>query len=127
MVGSKYADMIHLVHHCFRTPTKEAADLKNELEKHGVKVYVELSDGHKHIDLALPDAKLNIEVDGIHHLTNPKQIVADLARGYYSNMLGYDTMHIPNEMIRLHLAEIADALAEASKIREQKIQVHLTK
>ncbi len=101
-------DMINLVHHGFRTPTKEAADLKNELEKHGVKVYVELSDGHKHIDLALPEAKLNIEVDGIHHLTNPRQIVADLARGYYSNKL-------------------ADALAEASKIREQKIQVHLTK
>ena len=86
---------------------------------------MELNDGYKHIDLALPDAKLNVEVDCVHHLTNPKQIVANLSRGYYSNKLGYSTMHIPNEMIRLHLKEIASALAEASKILEQKIQIHL--
>lgn len=118
---------IHLVHNGFKEPTKEAAELKQELVKREVKVYVELNDGYKHVDLALPDAKLNVEVDGIQHLTNPNQIVKDLARGYYSNKLGYDTMHIPNEMIRLHLGEIADALAEASKIRKQKLQIHLTK
>jgi very-short-patch-repair endonuclease len=117
---------IHLVHNGFKKPTKEAADLKEELIKRGVKVYVELDDGYKHIDLALPDAKLNIEVDGVQHLINPHQIVTDLSRGYYSTKLGYHTMHIPNEMIRLHLMEIADALAEASKMLEQKIRIHLT-
>ncbi len=117
--------MLHLIHNGFKEPTREAADLKKELEKRGIKVYIELNDGYKHVDLALPKAKLNVEVDGIHHLTNPKQIVADLARGYYSNKLGYDTMHIPNEMIRLHLEDIANGLAEASKIREKKIRVHL--
>jgi very-short-patch-repair endonuclease len=81
--------------------------------------------GHKHIDLAIPKAKINVEVDGIQHLTNPAQIVADLSRGYYSHKNGFDTMHIPNEMIRLHLGEISDALAEASKIREQKLYVHV--
>jgi very-short-patch-repair endonuclease len=109
----------------FRTPTKEAADLKNEIEKHGVRVLVELHDGHKHIDLTIPKAKLNVEVDGIQHLTNPDQIVADLSRGYYSHKNGFDTMHIPNEMVRLHLNEISTALAEASKIRERKIYLHL--
>lgn len=87
---------------------------------------MELNDKFKRVDLALPKAKLNVEVDGIQHLTDPKQIVADLARGYYSHKLGYDTMHIPNEMIRSHLEEIASGLAEASKIREQKIHIHLT-
>jgi very-short-patch-repair endonuclease len=118
---------IGLVHNGFKAPTKEAAELKDELIKRGVKVYVELNDGYKHVDLALPNAKLNIEVDGIHHLTNPQQIVTDLSCGYYSNKLGYSTLHIPNEMIRLHLQEIADALTEASKKLEQKIKVHLTK
>lgn len=117
---------IHIVHNGFKEPTKEAADLRDELKKRGVKVYVELNDGYKHVDLALPNAKLNVEVDGVQHLTNPHQIVTDLNRGYYSNKLGYSTMHIPNEMIRLHLKEIADALAEASKMLEQKIRVHLT-
>ena len=109
----------------YRTPTKEATDLKNALENKGVRVLVELHDGHKHIDLALPQGKINVEVDGIQHLTNPDQIVTDLSRGYYSHKNGFDTMHIPNEMVRLHLEQIATALAEATKIREQKIYLHL--
>jgi very-short-patch-repair endonuclease len=109
----------------YTIPTKEAKDLKYALEKHGLKVYIELNDGFKNIDLAIPKAKLNIEVDGIQHLTNPNQIVADLSRGYYSHKNGYDTMHIPNEMIHSHLKQISEALAEAAKMREQKIYVHL--
>lgn len=107
------------------TPTKEASDLKGALESHGIRVYVELHDGFKTVDLALPRAKLNIEVDGIQHLIDPKQIVADLSRGYYSHKNGYDTMHIPNEMIRYHLSEISNALAEAAKIRERRLYVHV--
>lgn len=108
----------------FKEPTIEALHLKAALERRGVLVYLELNDGHKHIDLAIPRAHINVEVDGIKHLIDPKQIVSDLARGYYSHKEGYDTMHIPNEMINRHLKEISDALAEASKIRE-KIFVHI--
>lgn len=103
--------------------TVEALALKEALEKRGIKVYEELHDGFKTIDLAIPEAKVNVEVDGIQHLTDPRQIVADLSRGYYSHKNGFDTMHIPNEMIQKHLPEIADALAEAAKIRERKIHV----
>jgi len=106
-------------------PTAEADTLRRALEDRGVKVYVELHDGFKTVDLAIPRAKINVEVDGIQHLTDPKQIVADLGRGFYSHKNGYDTMHIQNEMIRAHLNEIADALAEASKIREHKIHVYV--
>lgn len=106
-------------------PTKEALALKDALEDKGITVYKELHDGFKTIDLTLPKAKINIEVDGIQHLTNPKQILADLERGYYSHKNGYDTMHIPNEMIRLHLSEISTALAEAAKIRQKRLYVHV--
>lgn len=109
----------------YKVPTAEAESLKKALEDRGVKVYVELHDGFKTVDLAIPRAKINIEVDGIQHLTNAKQIIADMGRGYYSHKNGYDTLHIPNEMIRTHLDEIADALAEASKIRERKIHVYI--
>ena len=109
----------------YPTPTKEARSLQEALKEKGVLVYVELDDGHKHIDLAIPRAKLNVEIDGIKHLTDPHQILADLSRGYYSHKNGYNTMHIPNEMIHKHLKEISEALAEASKIREQKIHIHL--
>lgn len=116
--------MLKIVHK-YRVPTPEARALKEALEKLDVKVYEELDTGHMHIDLAIPKAKINVEVDGIQHLTNPHQILADLNRGYYSNKKGYNTMHIPNEMIRKHLEEISTALAEASKIREQKIHIHM--
>lgn len=109
----------------YRNPTKEADDLKKALEDKGIRVLVELHDGYKHIDLAIPSAKINLEIDGIQHLTDPFQIVSDLSRGYYSHRNGYDTMHIPNEMIRLHLKEIATALAEASKIREKKLYLYV--
>ena len=116
--------MINLVKHG-PMPTKEAAALKEALEAEGVRVYQELDDGYKTIDLAIPRAKLNVEVDGIQHLTDPKQILADLGRGFYSHKNGFDTMHIPNELIRTHLQEIAKALAEAARVRERKIFVHL--
>ncbi len=106
-------------------PTDEARALKEALEKLGILVYKELNDGYKNIDLAIPKAKLNVEVDGIQHLTDPKQIISDLNRGYYSHKNGFNTMHIPNEMIHKHLKKIAEALAEASKIREQKLQIHV--
>lgn len=108
----------------YQVPTKEAEALKNALIKRGIKVYVELHDGYKTIDLTIPNAKINIEVDGVQHLTDPKQILADLGRGYYSHKNGYDTMHITNQMICAHLDDIADALAQAAKIREQKIFVY---
>lgn len=108
----------------FRNPTKEADDLKKALEERGVKVLVELGDGFKHIDLTIPSARINIEVDGIHHLTDPKQILADLERDYFSHKNGYDTMHIPNKLLHLHLDEIADALSHASKVR-RGVYVHL--
>lgn len=110
----------------FKVPTKEAVDLKKAIEEKGVVVYAELDDGYKHIDLAIPRARINVEVDGIKHLTDHKQILADLSRGYYSHKNGYDTIHIPNEMICKHLQEIAEALVEASKIRERQIHIYLS-
>ena len=110
----------------YPTPTEEARALKESLERLGIKVYLELDDGHKHIDIAIPKARLNVEVDGMQHLINPHQIVADLNRGYYSHKNGFNTMHIPNEMIHSHLDEISEALAGASKIREQKLNIHLS-
>lgn len=109
----------------YRLPTKEADELKKSLEGHGVRVLVEVHDGYKYVDLAIPRAKLNIDVDGIQHLTKPSQILADLNRGYYSHKNGFNTMHIPNEMIRLHLDEISVALAEASRVRERALYLHL--
>ncbi len=111
--------------HKYRAPTKQTRALKGALEKEGVHVLLELHDGYKHIDLAIPNAKINVEVDGMQHLTDPHQIVSDLARGYYSHKNGYDTLHIPNKMIDDHLGIVARALAEASRTRAKRIHVHM--
>jgi very-short-patch-repair endonuclease len=103
----------------YKAPTREAQDLKLALEKLGVRVLAEVDDGHKHIDLALPDSHINVEVDGDQHVTDAHQILSDLARSHYSDDAGYHTLHISNQAIRTNLGGVASALAEAAKIREE--------
>ncbi len=62
----------------FRKPTKEALLLKDALEKLGIRVLIEVPDGHKHIDLGLPDARINVEVDGDHHSQLAQQMTNEL-------------------------------------------------
>lgn len=109
----------------YQIPTKDVDDLKRALEEKEVRVFVEYHDSYKHIGLTIPNAKINVEVDGTQHLTDPKQILADLHRGYYYHKRGFNTMHISNEMIRSHLKEISEALAEASKMKEKILCVHV--
>jgi len=104
----------------FKAPTPEAFALKKALEDRGLRVLAEVDDGHKHIDLCIPNARINIEVDGRQHFEDPHQIISDLARSHYSDALGYDTIHIPNTFIHNDLERIANALAEASAIRQLK-------
>lgn len=105
----------------FIKPTKEASELKEALEKLGVRVLAEVDDGYKHIDLSIPSARINIEVDGNQHLTDPNQIVTDIKRSHYSENLGYDTLRVPNHAVRSDLEAIAHAIAEAVKIRGKYI------
>ena len=102
--------------------TPEAIALRQEIEKHGLKVLSEHYDGHKHIDLAIPAGRINIEVDGRQHYTDPFQIMSDLKRTHYSDDLGYDTIHIPNIFVHENLQGVAAALAEAAKIREEQLR-----
>src|SRR3989338_811532 len=106
------------------TPTEEEVLLKTALEKRGLRVLSQVPDGHKFIDLAIPSARINIEVDGIQHLTDSYQIVRDLKREHYSDDLGYDTIHIQNLFIRNNLEQIADSLYGAAHYRAQKIKYH---
>lgn len=69
-----------------------------ELRSRGVPVKLEKWDGHKTIDLAIPDARCNIEVDGRHH-QNFRQAFADLRRMRHSLQKGFLTIHVPNSLI----------------------------
>lgn len=53
--------------------TGETIRLYFALKQRGVPACLEKYDGYKHIDIAIPDAKINIEVDGGHHNYNHQQ------------------------------------------------------
>ena len=69
-----------------------------ELRSRNVPVELEKSDGFKTIDLAITEARCNIEVDGKHH-HNFRQAMADLKRTRYSLQKGYVTLRIPNSLM----------------------------
>ncbi len=79
--------------------TTETIRLYFALKERGVPAQIEKFDGHKHIDIAIPDAKINIEVDGRHHNYDTHQARADLKRTYYSFIKGYTTFRIPNSLV----------------------------
>ena len=58
-------------------------------------------DGYKNVDISIPSAKVDIEVDGLQHTTTKKQALSDLKRAFYSYKKdGFITLHIPNILVR---------------------------
>ena len=95
--------------------TKQTLELADELKKRGLKIELEHWDGHKHVDIFLPDVNINIEVNGLQHYTNPFQIISDFNRAYYSDQTKCHTLSITNQLIETHLKEIADAVEAVVK------------
>ena len=92
--------------------TDQTISLYFALKERGLSPELEKFDGFKHIDIAIPKAKINIEVDGGHHNYSHKQALSDLKRTYHSFQKGYFTLRIPNALIHNYLDETADHLAE---------------
>ncbi len=71
---------------------------------------MEYSDGHETVDIAVLNAHLYIEVDGIQHFTDSEQIIRDFKRNHYSDGDDFSTFYVTNQLIDKYLDEIADAL-----------------
>ena len=107
------------------TPTKYEIALAEALQKRGVELELHQWDGHKHVDIYIPSDNLYIEVDGVPHSTNVKQIISDFNRDYFSFKGGFFTKHITNELIENHLEEIANAIAEVAQNAPNRIGENL--
>lgn len=94
--------------------------LMNALKKLKVHFKAESFDGHKHVDIVIPDSKIAIEVDGRQHVSDAKQILSDLDRSHNSSVKGFDTIHVTNHDIYENVGGVASAIAEASAIRKEK-------
>lgn len=83
-------------------PTEEAKRLGFLLEKIGHrKVIFEDFDGHKHVDLSIPSAKVDVEVDGLQHVKTKEQALRDIKRAYYSYKNNSTiTLHVPNILVQ---------------------------
>jgi hypothetical protein len=92
--------------------TPEAFHLYLALKVRGVPAELEKFDGYKTIDIAVPEAKVNIEVDGAHHNFDNWQALSDLKRTYHSYMKGYLTLRIPNKLIHWNLEETANYIVD---------------
>lgn len=108
-------------------PTPQTEILNQALVKRGLHTITEFYDGHKHIDIALPFAKIYIEVDGLQHLMKADQILADFEREHYSDMKGFHTLHIPNLIIEKDVTKVARAIEKLAKRLIKQNQVSTPK
>jgi len=100
-------------------PTPQAKKLHDALKERGIYNELEPFDGYKHVDIHIPWAKLNLEIDGRYHLTDPEHLFRDLERDSYSHLDGIDTIRIPNFYVESHLDEIANAIADVARKRQE--------
>ena len=102
-------------------PTKTAQLLIDELRKHDIEVIPEHWDKHKHVDVAVPSAKLYIEVDEMHHFLRPKQIISDFSRDYYSNQSEISTFRVPSIVVEQYLDKVVRAILKVIEIKKAEI------
>jgi len=109
------------VERAIKKSTTETQKLCFALQGQGVKALIDFFDGYKHIDIAIPEAKLNIEVDRVHHNINSKKALSNLKRTYSSFKNGYFTLRIPNSLVRNNFKECVDLVMEI--VKENKIYI----
>lgn len=78
------------------TPAEQL--LFQALSSKGFKCEQQCCDAAKHIDISIPLALLDIEVDGIHH-SKWWHMHKDLDRSFWSCKDDFDTLHLPNNWI----------------------------
>ena len=111
----------------FKTRCQKATPLAialfKKLKIRGVPAELEKWDGTKTIDIAVTDAKVNIEVDGGQHNFNADQAMRDLLRTLLAFKKGYLTLRIPNSLVKYNLEQTADLITEF--LRESKEQLEM--
>ncbi|MEO5639485.1 MAG: DUF559 domain-containing protein [Chitinophagaceae bacterium] len=100
--------------------SQETIYLYLSLRTRNVPASLEKSDAYKTTDIAVIDAKVNIEVDGPQYNSNPGQALSDLERTYASFKKGYLTLRIPHSLVRKNLDQTADCITEFLNVSRQK-------
>jgi len=96
----------------FNYSTKETINLYFSLRDRGVPAELEKFDGYKAVDIAVIEARVNIEVDGVRQVNNADEAFADLQRTFYSFKKGFLTLRIPSVLVKQNLNQTADYVTE---------------
>lgn len=94
-----------------RVVTPQAVKLSKALKSLHIENTLEYSDGFKHVDLAILNAKIYIELDGSQHAFDPQQVCIDDDRDQYSIKDGFITKRYPNAYIDSDVDRIALGIA----------------
>lgn len=97
--------------------TPQANMLYEALLNKGIIAQLEYWDGHKHVDIAILNPRIYIEVDGIQHFTNPEQILRDFKRYHFSDGDDFNTFYVTNQIIDNHLDEVVNALVKVVEMK----------
>ena len=100
-------------------PTDQENKLYDALLAKGIKAIQHYYDGHKTVDIAILQAKLFIEVDGLQHFTDPEQIKSDFKRYHYSDGDDFSTFYITNQLVETHLDDVVNALVKVIEERKK--------
>jgi very-short-patch-repair endonuclease len=100
--------------------TDEAITLYFLLKENGVPAELEKNDGHKSVDIVIEEAKVHIEVDGMHHNYDNRQALTDLKRTYHSFKKGYFTLRIPNSLMKWDAIETANQITDFLQVSKNK-------
>ena len=100
--------------------TPESISLYFALRRRGVPAELEYDDGFKRVDIAVPEAKVHIEVDGVQHNLDSQQAMRDLTRTLNSYKRGYCTLRIPNSLVKHNLKQTAEKITEFLVVSRDK-------
>lgn len=104
---------------CVSTP--ETLSLRRELKGLGVDARGCVRQGRKTLDIMIKGARLIIEVDGQHHLFNSGQLRMDIRRSNASEAQGFDTIRVPNDMVKKDARGLAKSISKVVTSRKRKI------
>ncbi|PZR28650.1 MAG: hypothetical protein DI535_05800 [Citrobacter freundii] len=79
--------------------SRETIKLYFLLKQRGINVELEKDESQNTIDIAIVNAKVNIEVDRPQTSYHRSKALDDLKRRYYSFEKGYYTLRIPNALV----------------------------
>ena len=91
--------------------TPQAVKLSKALKNLHIEHILEYFDGFKHIDLAILNAKVYIELDGSQHAFTPQQVCIDDDRDQFSVRDGFVTKRYPNSYIDSDVDKVALGIA----------------